>query len=149
MFDEHLSHRNFLKKEKDVLPGWSVPRSLGSVVLGPGHIAPAVVPAVGGGGTHGGGPGQALVAAAVVARVGAVVWVNSLGPATEQISTESTYLRLYAYLELIRWGFLKLYVVALKDEAVVTGSLVTELTVVVVCLFLRVEMYERQPLVFF
>ena len=38
---------------------------------------------------------------------------------------------------------------ALKDEDVVAGSLVTELTVVVVCLFLRVEMYERQPLVFF
>ena len=91
MFDEHLSQRHFHQFKRYTLPGWSVPRSLGSVVLGPGHIAPAVVPAVGGGGAHGGGPGQALVAAAVVARVRAVVWVNSLGPATEQISTDKIY----------------------------------------------------------
>ena len=50
-----------------MLPGRSVPRGLGSVVLGPGHIATAVVPRVGRGGAHGGGPGQALVATAMVA----------------------------------------------------------------------------------
>ena len=76
------------KKAGSALPGWSVPRSLGSVVLGPRHLAPAVVAAVGRGRAHGGGSGQALVVAAVVARVGAVVWVNCLGPATQQISTD-------------------------------------------------------------
>ena len=48
------------------IPGWSIPGRRGSVVLGPGHIAPAVVARVGGGGAHRGGPGQALVAAAGV-----------------------------------------------------------------------------------
>ena len=66
-----------------MLPGWSVPRGLRSVVLGPGHIAPAVVPRVGRRGAYGGGPGQALVATAVVAWVGTVVRVDCLGPTSE------------------------------------------------------------------